>query len=308
MARLTRRSGGFTLVELLVVIGIIALLISILLPALGNARRQAQLVKCMSNLRTLGQAMMMYSNANGNVIMPSLVWQGAENNSNVDYWPALLISGGYLPRSSVANSMTDPVDASRSILTCPSVNEFVQIGNLVDGVFRDSIDAVEAASTPPIYYDFSYAINGTSFSIPGVGGATGRTQLLTNVPSTATSYSTSTAVQAGFTQLKKITKIRRAAETAYLFDGVWMNVINSPNFRITGRRHGKVDNAATLGTWNRTGLTNVLHFDGHVATYARRELPDSSVGGSIYENGATGANTLMSRFPRPLWRIDQQTR
>jgi prepilin-type N-terminal cleavage/methylation domain-containing protein/prepilin-type processing-associated H-X9-DG protein len=67
------RFGGFTLIELLVVVGIVAVLIAILLPVLGRARAQANRAVCLSNIRQLGAAILMYCNDNKGYF-PTAAW------------------------------------------------------------------------------------------------------------------------------------------------------------------------------------------------------------------------------------------
>ena len=129
-----KKSNAFTLVELLVVIGIIALLVGILLPALNAARRQADAVKCSASLREIGNAMFMYVQDNrgyappakleGSSAQPYSLDSGSFNVAagNSPYWFNFLAK--YVTKTAVGYAATNgnaAAQATNSVLWgCPS--------------------------------------------------------------------------------------------------------------------------------------------------------------------------------------------
>jgi prepilin-type processing-associated H-X9-DG protein/prepilin-type N-terminal cleavage/methylation domain-containing protein len=104
-----RSTRAFTLVELLVVVGIIALLVAILMPALARARKEAQAVQCGSNLRQIGQAVQIYMIQNKGYISRfsnSTNWQNpAKKTEMIDptnydkaYWGVIYAVTAKLPK------------------------------------------------------------------------------------------------------------------------------------------------------------------------------------------------------------------
>src|SRR5688500_13142754 len=115
------RKQAFTLVELLVVIGIIAVLIAILLPTLQKAREQANAVACASNLKQLHTAMSIYTVNEQHYIMPSSrgVGSGATNN----WWGYEALGRGLGIKGIGTGAAAERAAAARiaKMLNCPSV-------------------------------------------------------------------------------------------------------------------------------------------------------------------------------------------
>jgi len=134
MKRLHRsRPSGFTLVELLVVIGIIALLISILLPSLSRARETANRAKCLSNLKQIGQGMMLYANENngnyprtyydGTAASPTLVTDTTGNNKSVPFASSPTASPvGTNNIGAAIFLLLRTQDMTAAVFVCPSSN------------------------------------------------------------------------------------------------------------------------------------------------------------------------------------------
>jgi prepilin-type N-terminal cleavage/methylation domain-containing protein len=122
---MSNRSLGFTLIELLVVVAIIAVLVAVLLPALGKARMSARHMLCQSNLRQLGIAHFMYADENNDWItpLPPLVvytacWTWVPDYNHAAWVPLIIpyvsrsLMSQYEAPGKVQNVFRCPFDAS----------------------------------------------------------------------------------------------------------------------------------------------------------------------------------------------------
>lgn len=115
------RRAGFTLVELLVVIGIIAVLIAILMPGLQMARESAKQTKCLSNMRQLGTMLMAYVNEN-NGWLPVQSNAQVGNFANASSYEGASASGWSCLGSLIPYFNNNPITAD-ALFICPDAGE-----------------------------------------------------------------------------------------------------------------------------------------------------------------------------------------
>jgi prepilin-type N-terminal cleavage/methylation domain-containing protein/prepilin-type processing-associated H-X9-DG protein len=288
-----RRHGasGFTLVELLVVIGIIALLISILLPSLNAAREQARMTKCLSNLQQLGLAAVAYTSANKGYILPADINAGGPivdptfGRSWSDTWATIIVADKYVNYQ--RDLKPDSPPSLDNVFGCPSgileMSQVTHTSNNIPSTRKDSRGAMgylhqSGHLEPGLNVFVWYGING--HSDPDAVQFPCRRVLKTGARS--------------FKGYTRISRIKKPSELVFLFDGLLGLNYGATNANRINARH------------LRQSVTNCAFFDGHAEPIRTKGIPggdgDANAGGGA---GNTFSLANCNRFPRPLWRTDQ---
>ncbi len=244
------RLAGFTLVELLVVIGIIALLVSILLPALGRAREQARSVQCLSNLRQISMAIIMYTNENRYLMLGGseppqqpwdwIYWDNTPPYNDLTQAPIAKYLG--IRTNGTGGPAGNNPDLAANTFRCPSDQWWLHV------------PAADATGRYP--YFFSYSIN--AYCSDNV-----RCYQQMKVPS-------------GQYHNFRITMVRRPAQKCMLYDESEKTVndglfVPDDGWDQLADRH-EIHKSYT----NMIGTGNVAFFDGHASVETRADVANKS--------------------------------
>ena len=309
------RLGAFTLVELLVVIGIIAVLIGILMPTLSRAREQGRNARCLSNLRQIGQAMNMYAVDNKGFIIPGAVqWytttpQGGRGEEN---WATMLVMLKYLTATSqleLSGSGSPPAEDvfqnemsyGDSVFRCPSGADLKgNVGpNLGTATYREDpasdsfwrrqsftyFDPGAASQGNGVMIDTWYACN---MAQPAVAADMVAARGQEPWPMRAVARNrTGTPGRMFGGPLTRTTQIRKSSDMAMLFDGLRSHNYNTYNISV---RH------------NGRKYANFLFADWHADGVEKSALPN---GGDTNSDLRSAAALDQAGKKWPLWRLDQ---